>query len=98
MFDPNNRREANQSMFVSSMEGLATTLAIVVTLFGAPWLYAVSADWIHDLTLRTWGREWVELMDLIWFCALFPMLFFAVRASLATAIMAGAVTVALRYI
>lgn len=98
MFDHNKHRDANQSIFVSSMEGLATTLAIVVTIFGAPWLYAVSADWIHDLTLWTWGREWLDLIDLIWFCALFPIVFFATRASLVTAIMAGTVTVALRYI
>lgn len=94
----NPHRDEHRGVFLSSVNGLATVLALVIALVGAPFLYNVSAPHVLSLAQKTYGPELTSLIDLIWFCLMFPLTFFAARASVGVALLMSGSWIAYRFI
>lgn len=64
---PNKKhQDAGRSIFMSSVQGLANTLAVVVTFFGAPPLYSKSVGWIQSFTTQHYGYGFEDITSIIW--------------------------------
>lgn len=94
----NEHREANRSLFMSSMKGLSTWLAAALTLIAAPSLYALTKTWAAHLAIQLYGWSWADPLQTVWYLLCWPICFFAIRASLVTAIMMAALTAAVRFV
>jgi len=98
MLNRDKHREASQSIFMSSVKGLANTGAVVATFFIAPLLYAQSVEWIRIFTARHYGPEWTDLSDVAWFVLVALLTFFVARASVSTLLVMGGLAVATRFL
>lgn len=97
MLGDNKHREAPQSVFMSSVKGLANTGAVVATFFAVPPLYSGTAGWIEAYTARHYGPEFTELTSLAWYGLIALLTFFVARASLSTLLVIGGLTIATRF-
>lgn len=50
-----NHAQAGKNVFMSSVTGLANTVAVIVTFFGAPQLWQRSVGIVQDMTTQTYG-------------------------------------------
>lgn len=91
-------QEAGRSIFMSSIQGLANTLAIVVTFFGAPPLYSKSVGWIQGFTIQHYGSGFEDLTSIVWACVCGALVFFISRASISTALVMGGIALATRFL
>lgn len=86
------------SLFIRSMDGFATCAAAVATVFLVPVLW----DGVEALVARELVRLHGEDMAILFFWAIklgaYPLMFFAIRMSLATTYAALALTVAMRFL
>lgn len=97
MFDFNKHRAGNQASFRQSMQGFATTAAAALTLFVAPALYELTHEHVSQITEHFYGYgQAADMVGVAWKILVWPLSFFALRATLVTAIMMGALT-AVRY-
>ena len=94
----NQHREANRSLFMNSMKGLSTWLAAALTLVAAPSLYALTENWAETLAIQLYGWNWADPLQTVWYLLCWPICFFAIRASLVTAVMMAALTAAVRFV
>lgn len=94
----NPHRDEHRGVFLSSVNGLATVLAIVIALIGAPFAYNVSAPYVLNLAAKTYGADMVALVDFCWFILMFPLVFFAARASVGVALLVSGSWIAYRFI
>lgn len=92
------QREAGRTIFLSSVTGLANTLAVVVTFIGAPALYGETVDWVQRFTASNYGYGWEDLTGAAWFAVCVCVVFFVSRASISTALVMGGLAVATRFI
>tara|TARA_A100001391_G_scaffold153410_2_gene111241 strand:- start:14945 stop:15241 length:297 start_codon:yes stop_codon:yes gene_type:complete len=90
-------KEAAKSVFVRSINGLATTLAAVITFLGVPPLYGKTVGWVQTYTAQNYGTGWEDVTALIWFAICGALIFFTARASVSTALMMGALAIATRF-
>lgn len=88
--------EAGRSIFMSSVQGLANTLAVVITFVGAPPLYSKSIGWIQDFTIHHYGYGFEDLTAFAWGCVCAALVFFISRASISTALVMGGLAIATR--
>jgi hypothetical protein len=95
---PQQQRAAARSIFMSSVEGLANTLAVVVTFFAVPPLYGRTVDWVAAFTARHYGAEFADLASLAWFVLAALLVFFTARASISTLLVMGGIALALRFL
>lgn len=91
-------KEAAKSVFLSSIEGLANTLAVVAAFLGAPPIYGRTVEWISAFTTRHYGAEFADLISLAWFVIVVCLVFFTARASISTALIVGGVSFAVRFL
>ncbi len=90
--------QASQSIFMSSITGLANILAVVVTFLGAPPLYGKTVDWITQYTAENYGYGWEDVTSFVWFLLCAGIVFFVSRASISTALVMGGLAVATRFL
>jgi len=90
--------EASQSIFMSSVTGLANTLAVVATFIGAPALYGKTIDWMQRFTAINYGYGLEDLVSFGWFITCAALVFFISRASISTALVMGGLAVATRFL
>lgn len=83
---------------MSSVEWLANLFALLVTFFLTPEIYARTASWIVAYTARSYGAGFEELTSIVWFAMTALLVFFTARATLATAIVAGGLALATRFV
>nr|WP_281721264.1 hypothetical protein [Nitrosomonas nitrosa] len=88
--------EAGQSIFLSSVTGLANTLAVVITFFGAPSMYGKSIELVQRFTAAQYGSGFEGLVSLAWFASCVLITFYVSRASISTALIVGGLAVATR--
>lgn len=98
MFNSHQHKQAGASIFLSSMQGLANTLAVLTTFLGTGPLYTNTKDWIFRFSEAQYGAEMADLATFAWWPICAAVLFFAARASISTAIMFGAVAIMTRFI
>lgn len=82
--------------YYASVKGLAITCAIICTLLAGPLLGHWTEEWITGLIEQIYGEEWIELGLPVWKGLCFAFVFFATRAFVVAAIVAGGVGLAQR--
>lgn len=95
---PNPHRDKTSDVFTNSLDGFATTLAVMLAILGGPYLNAMTAPYVIDLARRSYGPDIVHLVELAWMVACFPFVFFAARASIGVALMMAGSFVAYRFL
>lgn len=93
-----DKQEAQRDSFYKSIHGLATWLSLALTLIAAPALYEVTRNHLEAMALRYYGNDYVDFIKALYWMGTYPIVFFAIRASLVTAIMTAAMTAAVRLI
>ena len=94
----NKHSQASRSIFMSSIQGLANTLAVVVTFVGAPPLYSKTVHWVQAFTTRHYGYGIEDLTAFAWGCVCGVLVFFISRASISTALVMGGLAIATRFL
>lgn len=95
---PNGKyRQASQSLFMSSMIGVANILAVVAAFIGSPWLYAKSIGWVQTYIVNHYGYGFQDITSFVWFIICAGFVFFTARASISTAIVMTALTVMTKF-
>ena len=90
--------EATRNVFMSSIHGLANTLAVVVTFLGTPALYGRTIGWVQSYTASNYGYGMHDFVGLAWGCACAALVFFVSRASISTALVMGGLALATRFL
>ena len=97
MLNNKNHAQAGQNIFMSSVVGLANTVAVVVTFFGAPELWRRTVGFVQDTTYRMNGAAWVDFATFAWFIICVALVFFISRASVGTALIFGGLAIVTRF-
>jgi len=99
MFNPNDQRNRQRGMFMSAIEGFATISAAIAAFLLTPELHLRTVGFITRVAAERYGAgEFTDLVSFVWFVAMLLLTFFAARATLATAIVAGGLAVATRFV
>lgn len=91
-------QDAGRSIFMSSITGLANTLAFLVTFLGAPPLYSKSIGWVQVFAVRHYGYGVEDITALVWGVVCAALVFFISRASISTALVMGGIALATRFL
>lgn len=83
---------------MSSIQGLANTLAVLVTFLGAPPLYSRTIGWIQTFSVQHYGYGVEGMTSLIWGGVCAALVFFISRASISTALVMGGIALATRFL
>lgn len=87
---------AGQSIFMSSVQGLANLLAIICTFLGAPPMYSKTIGWVQGFTVQHYGYGWADITSLVWALICGGLVFFISRMSISTALVMGGLAIATR--
>ena len=96
MLSNEKHKAAGQSIFMSSVTGLANTLAVVTTFIGAPPLYGKSVGLVQDFTSNNYGHGYEDITAFAWGITCAALVFFISRASISTALVMGGLALATR--
>ncbi|CFX24150.1 conserved protein of unknown function [Candidatus Filomicrobium marinum] len=97
-FNPHDHHQKRQQVFMSSVEWLANLFALLVAFFLTPEIYVRTVDWIVGFTASRYGTGFEDLTSFAWFAVSGLLVFFTARATLATAIVAGGLALATRFV
>ena len=78
-----------ESMFTSSMNGLANVIAVLASFLGTPWLFNSTIEWLHEYTARAYGYGYETPVSIVWFLSCSMLIFFTARATVSTALVMG---------
>lgn len=92
------QKQKAQSIFISSIEGLANTAAVIVTFLFLPIAHGKSVGWVLRFTEEYYGDEFSGFVYLVWYVLLALMIFFGARASLSTLLIMCGVSIAVRFL
>ncbi|PVA09500.1 hypothetical protein DC366_14045 [Pelagivirga sediminicola] len=92
-----NHAQAGQNIFMSSVVGLANTVAVIVTFFGAPELWRRTVGYVREVTYQMNGPAWVDIASIAWFGICIFLVFFISRASVGTALIFGGLAIVTRF-
>ncbi len=92
-----NQAAAGRNLFMSSVTGLANTVAVTVTFFGAPQLWQRSVGYVRDITFQTYGASLVDFAAFAWFVICAALVFYISRASIGTALIFGGMAIVSRF-
>ena len=99
MFGHNNpQRDQNRKVFTDSLNGLATVVAVMVSIIGAPYVNQLTQPYVWGIAERNYPSDIVALISLAWEIACFPFVFFAARASVGIALMVAGSWAAYRFL
>lgn len=87
---------AGQSIFMSSVQGLANTLAVVITFVGAPPMYSKTIGWVQSFAAHHYGYGFADITAFAWGVVCAALVFFISRASVSTALVMGGLAIATR--
>lgn len=97
-FNPHDHHGKRQQVFMSSVEWLANLFALLATFFLTPEIHGRTVDWIVNYTASRYGAGFEDLTSFGWFVMTGLLVFFTARATLATAIVAGGLALATRFV
>lgn len=97
MFGLDKHKQAGQNIFMSSMQGLANVLAIAVTFIATGPIYSSTEEFVTEFAESHYGYGNTDLVTSAYGLILALAIFFLSRATLATALMFGAVAVMMRF-
>lgn len=81
---------------MSSVQGLANVLAVIITFIGAPPFYGNTIGWVQSFTASNYGYGFEDITALAWGIATGCLVFFIARASVSTALVMGGLALATR--
>ena len=87
-----------QGAFLSAVSGLAICLAVATAFLAVPLIHRHTIDIVLSIVADGYGPGLDEVVSIGWHVILYPTVYFAARASLATALIGGAVAFAARFI
>ena len=96
MFNSQKHRSAGQSLFVSSIDALATIFSAIITFVLGPMAYDMSIQIVQDFTAQHYGYGWESLVAFVWFIACILTVYFFFRASVSPGMKAGSAALATR--
>lgn len=91
-------QEAGRSIFMSSIQGLANTLALLITFLGAPPLYSNTIGWVRVFVAHHYGYGMEGVTAIVWGGVCAALVFFISRASISTALVMGGIALATRFL
>lgn len=94
----NSHKDRTQGVFLDSLQGFATVVAVMLAMLAAPYLHAVSIPYVTALARRSYSPDLVQLVEVGWMIACYPFVFFASRASVSVALMTAGSFVAYRFL
>ena len=97
MLNNKNHAQAGQNIFMSSVVGLANTVAVIVTFFGAPELWRRTVGYVRETTYQMNGPAWVDFATMAWFVICVALVFYVSRASIGTALIFGGLAIVTRF-
>lgn len=92
-----NLGSRGESMFTSSMNGLANIIAILASFLGTPWLFDTTIGWLHEYTARAYGYGFETSVSIAWFTSCTMLIFFTARATVSTALVMGGAALVTRF-
>lgn len=92
------QKQKAQSIFISSIEGVANTAAVIVTFLFLPIAHGKSIGWVIWFTQEYYGDEFTGFVYMVWYLLLALMIFFGARASLSTLLILAGVSIAVRFL
>lgn len=92
-----NHAVAGKNIFMSSTTGLANTVAVVATFFGAPQLWGRSVEYVEELTHQTYGAGWADIVSFAWFLICVALVFYISRMTIGTALIFGGLAIVTRF-
>ncbi|MCD1624328.1 hypothetical protein [Citromicrobium bathyomarinum] len=96
MIGRNQDKEAARSIFMSSAKGLANVAALAAAFLLTPQFHAWTIPWVTEFTAQNYGEGWADTFWYLWWGICAAGIFFLTRATLATAILFGALAIATR--
>lgn len=97
-FNPHDQRQKRQQVFMSSVEALANILAFGTAFLLTPEVYARTVTWVVNFTAARYGPGFEDATAFGHFVITALIIFFASRATLATAIVAAGLAFAVRFV
>mgnify|MGYP000256379227 CR=1 FL=1 len=97
MFGLDKHKQAGQNIFMSSMQGLANVLAVGVTFVATGPIYSGTEEFVIEFAESHYGEMDADLVTSSYGVILALAIFFLSRATLATALMFGAVAILMRF-
>ncbi|MGJ8530097.1 hypothetical protein [Maritalea sp.] len=97
MLKNTNHAQAGQNVFMSSVVGLANTVAVIATFFGAPELWRRTVGYVRETTYQLNGPAWVDFATIAWFAICVALVFYISRASIGTALIFGGLAIVTRF-
>ena len=88
--------EAARNIFMSSAKGLANVAAFAAAFLLTPKFHEWSIPWVMEFTVQNYGEGWAGLFWYLWWGICAAGIVFLTRATLATAILFGALAIATR--
>lgn len=95
-FGNKDQQEKTRSILMKSLEGFANFVAVVITFFGAPLAYQLTAPFVREFTRNHYSYELVPIADGCWIIIVGGLVFFGARISTTTLILAGGIVLAAR--
>jgi len=97
MINNQKHRQAGQSMFMSSMNGLANLIGVAAGFFLGPMAYSRTIEPIQRFTIHHYGYGWEDVTAFMWFVICALVVFFIARASIGTALVMGGLAIVTRF-
>ncbi len=76
------QRPPQQSPLIKVLDWLSMVAAFMIALLGAPYLNALSQDFVLDIARGSYPPGVVSFIRFSWMVSCFPLSFFAARAAL----------------
>ena len=89
-------KKKDQSMMQQSVDAMANVFAAIAAMLLAPLLYDWTARYFLEIAGRSYDRDMLELLDVVWLVLMYPAVFFTARASIYVALTAGISAAAMR--
>jgi hypothetical protein len=93
MLKNQQHRQAGQSMFMSSINGLANLIGVIAGFLVGPMAYSKTIEPIQRFTIHHYGYGWEDITAFVWFVICALVVFFIARASIGTALVMGGLAI-----
>ena len=87
-----------QSLFMSSVQGVANVIAVAVTYFLTPLCFNRTVGFVQKFTTSQYGSGLEDLVYWAWFVMVTLFLFYVSRATVGTMLVMGGLAIAARFL
>ncbi len=97
MHPPNKHQNATQNIFMESIIGLSTILAVACSFFATPLFYSYTIPKVQAFTTQHYGSGFEDAVAIAWWLISALAIFFGARASLSTGLIMFGMTIVARF-